>query len=77
MINSSLKTGFWFRFSIFSNVGMIPAIIAGLDVNKIHQGALNIINKNDYIESLKFAQVARIASCPGVLASNDSTQAIL
>ena len=28
------------RYSIFSNVGMIPAIISGLDVKKIHQGAL-------------------------------------
>ena len=47
------------RYSIFSNVGMIPAIIAGLDVKKIHQGALNIINKKNFSNSLKFAQLYR------------------
>ena len=33
------------RYSIFSNVGMVPAIIAGLNVKKIHEGALYEINK--------------------------------
>ena len=50
------------RYSVFSNVGMIPSIIAGLDVKKIHQGALNVINKNDYSDSLKFAQVYKFCS---------------
>ena len=45
------------RFSIFSNVGMIPAILAGLNVKKIHEGALNIINKNDFTNAFKFAQM--------------------
>ena len=31
------------RYSIFSNVGMVPAIIAGLDVKDIHKGARNVI----------------------------------
>ena len=50
------------RYSIFSNVGMIPAILAGLDVKKIHQGALRIINKNNYDNSLKFAQMFKFSS---------------
>ena len=50
------------RYSIFSNVGMIPAIISGLDVKKIHQGALNIINKSNFSNSLKFAQLYKF--CP-------------
>ena len=40
------------RYSIFSNVGMIPAIIAGLDVEQIHAGALSAIedlqSENNY-----------------------------
>jgi len=50
------------RYSVFSNVGMIPAIIAGLNVKKIHQGALDIINKNDFTNSLKFAQIFKFCS---------------
>ena len=34
------------RYSIFSNVGMIPAILAGLDVKKIHLGASKVFEKN-------------------------------
>ena len=33
------------RYSIFSNVGMVPSIIAGLDVKKIHLGAIEQIKK--------------------------------
>ena len=33
------------RYSIFSNVGMIPAIIAGLDVKQIHLGALKALEE--------------------------------
>ena len=45
------------RFSIFSNVGMVPAIIAGVDVKKVHQGALQQINtfrENDYLKIGQF-----------------------
>ena len=45
------------RYSIFSNVGMIPAILGGLDVKKIHLGALKSIEKNDFLNSFKFAQI--------------------
>ena len=43
------------RYSIFSNVGMVPAIIAGLDVKKIYSGALDIISKKNYDDFLKLA----------------------
>ncbi len=50
------------RYSIFSNVGMIPAILGGLDVKKIHLGALKVIEKNDFLDSLKFAQIFKFCS---------------
>ena len=50
------------RYSIFSNVGMIPAILAGLDVKKIHLGALKVIEKKDFIDSFKFAQIFKFCS---------------
>ncbi|MDC0232820.1 hypothetical protein OAJ95_02700, partial [Pelagibacteraceae bacterium] len=43
------------RYSVFSNVGMVPAILAGLDVKKIHQGVMNVLNENKFINLLKFA----------------------
>ena len=45
------------RYSVFSNVGMVPAIIAGLDVRKIHEGAQKVINQENISDSLKFAQI--------------------
>ena len=45
------------RYSVFSNVGMVPAILAGLDVKKIHQGVISVLNKNDFIDLFKFAQI--------------------
>ena len=50
------------RYSIFSNVGMIPAILANLDVKKIHEGALRTIEKNNFVNSLKFAQIFKFCS---------------
>ena len=50
------------RYSIFSNVGMIPAILAGLDVKRIHLGALKVIEKNDFLDSLRFAQIFKFCS---------------
>ena len=43
------------RFSIFSNVGMIPAIIAGLDVKKIHEGAYQEVKNQSSNEFLNIA----------------------
>ena len=57
------------RYSIFSNVGMIPAILAGLDVKKIHQGALRIIEKNDFTNPLKFAQIFKFSSSNNFLSN--------
>ena len=45
------------RFSVFSNVGMVPAIIAGLNVKKIHEGVVKLLNKNDFTNAFKFAQM--------------------
>ena len=47
------------RYSIFSNVGMIPAIIAGLDVKQIHAGALSVIKDQQGKENYKIAQFFR------------------
>jgi len=47
------------RFSVFSNVGMIPAIIAGIDVKKIHNGIKDILIKvkeGSFDEHLKLAK---------------------
>ena len=41
---------------------MIPAILAGLDVKKIHLGALKVIEKKDFIDSFKFAQIFKFCS---------------
>ena len=45
------------RYSVFSNVGMVPAIIAGLNVKKIHEGVVKLLNKNDFNNAFKFAQM--------------------
>ena len=45
------------RYSVFSNVGMVPAIIAGLNVKKIHEGVAKLLNKNDFNNAFKFAQM--------------------
>ena len=47
------------RYSIFTNVGMIPAIIAGLNVKQIHAGALEEIKQSSSNEFLKIAQFFR------------------
>ena len=57
------------RYSIFSNVGMIPAIIAGLDVKKIHQGALSIINKNNFSDHFKFGQMYKFCTSNNYLSN--------
>ena len=47
------------RYSVFSNVGMVPAIIAGLNVKKIHEGVVKLLNNNDFNNAFKFAQMFR------------------
>jgi len=47
------------RYSIFSNVGMVPAIIAGLDVRRIHAGALSVIKDKLDSENYKIGQFFR------------------
>ncbi len=43
------------RYSIFSNVGMIPAVIAGLNVKNIYAGALEQINNTNSEDFIKIA----------------------
>jgi len=45
------------RYSVFSNVGMVPAIIAGLNVKKIQEGVIKVLSQNDFNNSFKFAQM--------------------
>ena len=58
------------RFSIFSNVGMVPAILAGLDVKKIHQGVLEEIKHQANFDFLKIAQFFRYQSTKTPLANS-------
>jgi len=57
------------RYSVFSNVGMVPAILSGLDVKKIHQGVLKVINHNNFIDSLKFAQIFKFCKSNNFLSN--------
>jgi glucose-6-phosphate isomerase len=47
------------RYSVFSSVGMVPSIIAGLDVKKIHLGAIEQIKKYRQDKHLKISQLFR------------------
>ena len=47
------------RYSVFSSVGMVPSIIAGLDVKKIHLGAIKQIEKYMQDNHLKISQLFR------------------
>ena len=59
------------RYSVFSNVGMVPSIIAGLNVKLIHDGALDIISKgDDYSQYLKIAQYFRFQRMNPNLSNN-------
>ena len=51
------------RYSVFSNVGMVPAILAGLNVEQIHKGAFEEINKffqNEYLYLGQFLRFQNI-----------------
>ncbi len=45
------------RYSVFSNVGIVPAILAGLDVSSFNRGALQLVEAKNYNNSFKFAQI--------------------
>ncbi|MDC0192095.1 hypothetical protein OAJ89_02120 [Alphaproteobacteria bacterium] len=76
MINHSKDIGG--RYSIFSNVGMIPAVIAGLNVKAIHAGALEQIknsNSEDFIKIarfFKFQNIIKDLSSSVVMTYSDS-----
>ena len=51
------------RYSVFSNVGMVPALLAGMDVKQIHKGAQFQINnylKSDYCNIGQFFRYQNI-----------------
>ena len=51
------------RYSVFSNVGMVPALLAGMDVKQIHKGAQFQINnylKGDYCKIGQFFRYQNI-----------------
>ena len=58
------------RYSVFSNVGMVPAIIAGLNVKQIHAGALEEITKQSNNEFLKIAQYFRYQQINKILSNS-------
>ena len=57
------------RYSIFSNVGMIPAILAGLDVKKVHLGASKVIENSDFLDTFKFAQIFKFCTSNNYLSN--------
>ena len=51
------------RYSVFSNVGIVPAIIAGIDVKKIHVGVKDLlikVKKGSFDEHLKLAKLLKL-----------------
>ena len=54
------------RYSVFSNVGIVPAIIAGIDVKKFHNGAKYLLDKvknGSFNEHLKLAKLFSSKTC--------------
>ena len=48
------------RYSVFSNVGIIPSVIAGVDVKNFYKGAENVISKinnNSFYNFVKFSGI--------------------
>ena len=45
------------RYSVFTNVGLVPAINAGLDVEEIYKGAFETFNDHQNYEFLKIGQI--------------------
>ena len=52
------------RYSIFSNVGMVPAIIGGVNVKEIHRGAKEIIEKIDEYNPHLLGQLFKFQNLP-------------
>ena len=45
------------RYSVFTNVGLVPAIIAGLDVEEIYKGAFETFNDYQNYDFLRIGQI--------------------
>ena len=50
------------RYSVFTNVGLVPAIIAGLDVEEIYKGAFETFNDHQNYDFLKIGQIFKYQS---------------
>ena len=50
------------RYSVFTNVGLVPAIIAGLDVEEIYKGAFETFKDHQNSDFLKIGQVFKYQS---------------
>ena len=50
------------RYSVFTNVGLVPAIIAGLDVEEIYKGAFETFKDHQNSEFLKIGQIFKYQS---------------
>ena len=50
------------RYSVFTNVGLVPAIIAGLDVEEIYKGAFETFNDYQNYDFLKIGQIFKYQS---------------
>ncbi len=44
------------RFSIFSNVGIVPAIFSGIDINSLYDGAAEVINNYEKYSALDLSK---------------------
>ena len=50
------------RYSVFTNVGLVPAIIAGLDVEEIYKGAFETFKDHQNSDFLKIGQIFKYQS---------------
>ena len=50
------------RYSVFTNVGLVPAIIAGLNVEEIYKGAFETFNDHQNYDFLKIGQIFKYQS---------------
>ena len=50
------------RYSVFTNVGLVPAIIAGLDVEEIYKGAFETFDDYQNYDFLKIGQIFKYQS---------------
>lgn len=65
------------RFAVFTVVGMLPALIAGLKAEEIRKGALSVLHHLQHAESIKDCAPLRGAIISRVLSQVGCTQAVM